>query len=136
MADEVKLVKEISLPISMKCSTSTAIEKGAVLKETSPLTASLSDGDTDFCAGIAAQEILATNSGFVPVYRDGWFIGTAGVAGVTAGQAIITDSSTSGDNRLVNADVNSEQIVGICHQTATSGNTFLFELKPMSVNLA
>jgi hypothetical protein len=136
MADECVLVKETEPATSWNCSTSTAIEKGAVCKATNNMTAVLSDGDNDIFAGIAQSEILSTNSGKVPIYRGGIFRGTAGVAGVTFGKAIITDSATSSANRFVDADVNSENIVGICLQTATSGNEFLFELKPVVVNLA
>ena len=136
MADECVLVKETEPASSWKCSISAGIEKGAVCKATNTMTAVLSDGDTDIVAGITQGEVLSTNSGYVPVYRGGIFRGTAGVAGVTFGKAIITDSSTSSANRLVNADVNSENVVGICLQTATSGNEFLFELRPIVMNLA
>lgn len=136
MADECVLVKETEQPTSWKCSISVGIEKGAVCKATNNMTAVLSDGDTDIVSGIAQSEVLSTNSGFVPIYRGGIFRGTAGVAGVTFGKAIITDSATSSANRLVDADVNSENIVGVCLQTATSGNEFMFELNPIVVNLA
>ncbi|KKM84281.1 hypothetical protein LCGC14_1300810, partial [marine sediment metagenome] len=46
------------------------------------------------------------------------------------------DASTSPANRLVDADVNSEQLVGICLQTAASGARFLYELMPRAVDLA
>ena len=136
MADECVLVKETEVPSSWSCSASTGIEKGAVCKATNNMTAILSDGDTDIVAGIVQSEILSTNSGKVAIYRGGIFRGTAGVAGVTFGKAIITDSSTSSANRLVDADVNSENIVGVCLQTASSGSEFLFELNPIVVNLA
>jgi len=136
MAREATLIKETEAPISFNCSTSTAIEKGAICKMTDNMTAVLADGDTDIIAGIAQSEVLSTNSGKVSIYRGGIFRGYAGAAGVTVGSAIITDVGTGDTNELVDADVNSEQIVGIALETATDGNTFLFELKPMAVNLA
>ena len=127
MADECTCIMETELPVPMTVANATGIEKGSVLKATTSNTAALSDGDTDICAGILQSEKIASDgitSG--SVYKRGMFRGTAGVAGVTAGHAIITDSSTSSANRLVNADVNSENIVGVAIDTATSGNTLLF----------
>lgn len=137
MADECILIEEWGIPTSGTCANGTGIEKGAVLKLADPDTVSTSDGDTDACPGIAAAEKIASNGQTKLAYHTtGKFIGTAGVAGVTAMNAIITDSSTSSANRLVDADVNSENLVGIALETATSGQTFKFILKPMAVNLA
>ena len=137
MADECVLIEEWMPPTSFTVADGTGIEKGAVLKFADPATASTSDGDTDVVAGIAAAEKIASNGQTkLSVHRSGKWKGTAGVAGVTAGMAIITDSSTSSANRLVVADVNSEHIVGFALETATSGETFLFILNPMAVQLA
>ena len=136
MADECVLVKETELPIPFSCSSSTAIEKGSVCKLSNSMTASLSTGDVDSVAGIVQSGVLSTNAGKVSIYRGGIFRGVAGTSGVTAGTAIVTDSSTSGSNRFVSASVGAENLVGIAFETATSGNEFLFELKPVVVNLA
>ena len=138
MSDEHVLKIETDIPVNYTCATGTTIEKGAMCKETDGMVAVLSDGDTDIVAGVVQSEKLAaeTSQDSVAIYRGGWFTAVAGVAGVTFGKAIITDSSTSAANRLVDADVNSENIVGICHETAASGVRFLYELKPMAVNLA
>ena len=138
MSDEHVLKIETDIPVNYTCATGTTIEKGAMCKETDGMVAVLSDGDTDIVAGVVQSEKLAaeTSQDSVAIYRGGWFTAVAGVAGVTFGKAIITDSSTSSANRLVDADVNSENIVGICHETAASGVRFLYELKPMVVNLA
>lgn len=137
MADECTLKVETELPVPMTVANATGIEKGAVLKLTNPNTAALSDGDTDICAGILQSEKIASDGITTgSVYKRGIFEGTAGVAGVTVGLAIITDSATSSANRLVNADVNSENIVGRALGTAASGARFLFELNPFTVNLA
>lgn len=133
MADEAVLLVETDVPVNF--TSSTAIEKGAVCKMTSAMTAATSDGDTDVCAGIAQSEVT-TNDESVAIYQGGIFRCVAGVAGVTVGSAVITDSSTSSANRLVNADVNSENIVGTALSTATSGNTFVLHLNPRGLNLA
>lgn len=137
MALETTLVIETAPPIPFTCADGTGIEKGAVLKLTDPMTAATTTGDTDACAGIAAAEKIASDGNTtIPVYREGIFRGYAGAAGVTVGMAIITDTGTGAANELVNADVNSEHIVGTALETATDGQTFLFELKPFGIQLA
>lgn len=137
MANELVLMIETEVPLTMTCADGTGIEKGAVLKLADPFTASTSDGDTDVVAGVCAVEKIASDGvTSVSVFRGGIFKAVAGVAGVTAGHSVITDSSTSAANRLVNSDVNSENIFGVALETATTGETFLVELKPFHVNLA
>lgn len=137
MADETTLVYETGLPIPFTCADGTGIEKGAVLLLTDLMTAATTTGDTDEVAGIAAEEKIASDGKTkLGVYREGIFKGTAGVAGVVVGMAIITDTGTSSVNRLVVADTNSETIVGIALETAASGETFLFELRPICMQLA
>lgn len=137
MALECELIYETGLPIPFTCAEATGIEKGAVLKLTDPMTAATTTGDTDACAGIAAEEKIASDGKTkIAVYREGIFKGYAGAAGVTAGMGIITDTATGAANELVVADVNSEHLVGIALETATDGETFLFELKPLGLQLA
>lgn len=137
MADECVLIEEWSPPTSGTCADGTGIEKGAVLMRSDPDTVATTTGDTDAVAGICAFEKIASNGQTKCSYwTTGKFRGTAGVAGVTAGMAIITDTATSSANRLVVADVNSEHIVGIALETATNGETFKFILHPMAVQLA
>ena len=137
MADEHDLLVETHLPIDFTKSTSEAVEQGAILKMTNPMTATVGTGDGDICAGVVHTEVtVAEGSASVSIYRGGIFRATAGVAGVTFGEAIQMDASTSPANRLVDADINSEQIVGICLQTATSGDRFVYELMPRAVDLS
>ena len=137
MADEHELVIETHIPITFTKATGDAFEQGAILKMTNPMTAALAAADGDICAGVVHTEITAAEaSASVSIYRGGIFRATAGVAGVTIGEAIQMDANTSPANRLVDADVNSEQIVGICMQTASSGSRFLYELMPRAVDLA
>lgn len=137
MALETTLVFETSKPIPFTCADGTGIEKGAILKIADPFTVSLTAGDTDAIVGIAAEEKIA-NDGKVKigVYISGIFKGYAGAAGVTAGMAIISDTGTGAANELVVADVNSEHIVGRALETATDGETFLFQLNPFAAQLA
>lgn len=137
MANECTLVYETDSPINFTIASATAVEKGAILKLTDPMTVDNTAGDHDVVAGIAAEEHVA-NSGItqIAVYRGGVFKGVAGTAGVTVGCAIDLDSATSAPNKLADAAVNAENIVGTSFETATAGETFFFELKPIVVNLA
>lgn len=137
MALECTLMVETHVPVSKTCAEATGIEKGSITILSDPDTVALTTGDTDPCGGITASEKIGGNGLIsVSVYERGIFKGYAGAAGVTVGHSIITDTATGAANELVNADVNSENIVGRALETATDGQTFLFELKPMSVNLA
>ena len=137
MALECTLIYETHPKIPFTCANGTGIEKGAVLLLSDPMTAATTTGDTDACAGIAAEEKIADDGKTkVSVWTGGIFKGFAGAAGVTAGMAIITDTATGAANELVDADVNSENIVGRALETATDGQSFLFELKPFGIQLA
>ena len=135
MADEHVLKVEIAAPLPFIAASGSAIEKGAACKMTDGAVAILSDGDGDIPAGVVQSEKLSAETA-VSIYRQGWFTAVAGVAGVTFGEAIQTDVGTSSANRLVDADVNTEQIWGICLETAASGVRFLYELGPRAVDLA
>lgn len=137
MALETTLIYETELPIPFTCADGTGIEKGSILQLNDPMTVVITDGDTDPVAGIAAEEKIANDGKTtIGVYRRGIFKGFAGAAGTTAGAAIITDTGTGAANELVNADINSENIVGRALETATDTQSFLFELNPFTVNLA
>jgi hypothetical protein len=137
MALETTLVFETSKPIPFTCADGTGIEKGALLKIADPFTVSLTAGDTDAIVGIAAEEKIASDGKVkIGVYTTGIFKGYAGAAGVTAGMAIISDTGTGAANELVVADINSEHIVGRALETATDGETFLFQLNPFAAQLA
>lgn len=137
MALEAVLIHETEVAVPMTVADGTGIEKGAILKLTDPNTAATTTGDTDACAGIAKTEKIASDGKTkLAVFKRGIFKGFAGAAGVTAGCGIITDSNTGAANELVNADVNSENIVGRALGTAADTESFLFELNPMGLNLA
>lgn len=137
MADEHELMIETEIPINFSKSTSEAVEQGAALRMTDGMVATIATGDGDIPAGVVHTEVTAAEgSPSVSIYRGGYFRATAGVAGVTFGEAIQLDASTSAPNRLVDADVNSEQIWGICLETAAAGVRFMYQLQPMAVDLA
>ena len=137
MALEAVLIHETELPIPMTCADGTGIEKGAVLTLSDPNTVATTTGDTDVCAGIAAEEKVANDGKtMIGVYKRGIFKAFIGAAGVTVGHALITDTATGAANELVSADVNSENIVGRALETATDTQSALIELNPFTVNLA
>lgn len=137
MALETTLVYELEPAVPFTCADGTGIEKGALLTLSDPMTVATTTGDTDAIIGIAASEKIASDGKTtIGVYLRGVFKGYAGAAGVTAGQAIISDTATGAANELVNADVNSEHIVGRALETAADTESFLFLLNPFGVNLA
>lgn len=137
MANEAVLVYETALPVSYICADGTGIEKGSFVKITDPFTVAITAADHDAVIGITAEEKIANDGKTkVAVYLRGVFKGVAGTAGVTVGQAIDMDSSTSAVNKLADCAVNAENIVGRALETAAAGETFLFELNPFNANLA
>lgn len=137
MADEHDLLVETQIPINFLKATGLAVEQGAALKMTNPMTAATPTADGDIGAGVVQTEVTAAEaSASVSIYRGGIFRATAGVAGVTIGEAIQLDATASPVNRLVDADVNSEQLWGTCMETAASGVRFVYELNIRSVDLS
>ena len=137
MADEHELLIETHIPINFTKSTSEAMEQGAALRMTDGMVATIATGDGDIGAGVVHTEVTALEaSPSVSLYRGGVFRATAGVAGVTFGECIQLDANTSAPNRLVDCDVNSEQIWGTCWQTAAAGVRFIYELMPRAVDVA
>ncbi len=131
MANEATLIFETHLPIPMTCSTSTAVEKGTVMKLSDPFTASAQTALNDVVAGICAGEVLSTNSGKVAVYRGGIFKMVISGSG-TAGDPVVTATG----NKVVVATVNQENVLGILLETCTDGESALVELRPTTMQLA
>ena len=130
MANETVLVLETETPISMTCALATGIEKGAILKMTSPMTAVLADGDGDIVAGICAKEHIANTGTTVSVYRGGIFRVLAGAAGITVGLAIDTHASTGATNEVAPSPAGAGHQLGVALETKGDASTFLMELKP------
>lgn len=131
MALEASLLVELEPPVSFTCANATAIAKGAILKIADPNTVSIAGTDNDAVIGIAAEEKIASDGNTqIGVYLRGIFKGTAGAAGVTAGDGVISDASTGDDNELVTADATSANCLGLALETATDLQTFKFYLNP------
>lgn len=138
MSQECTLVVETEAPVPFTCADGTGIEKGAILKLDDPRTAVLADGDEDDVAGIAAAEKIASDGNTtIPVYRGGIFKGTNS-GGVTIGQAVATGAGSGDDNDIITATASAvgSKTLGLSLETATDGQTFLFELKPGCNNTA
>ena len=137
MADECTLVFETALPLPFTCADGTAIAKGAILMWADLATVATTTGDGDAVAGIAAEEkIISDGKVKIAVYTEGIFKGTAGLAGVTVGQGIITDTGTGSANELVVIDAAEDNCVGTALETATDRETFLFKLNPTNRDIA
>ena len=137
MALETTLMVELETPVAFTCADGTGIEKGALLKLSNPATVATTTGDTDAIIGIAAEEKVASDGKTtIAVYLRGIFKGYAGAAGVLVGMGIISDTATGAANELVVADLNSEHIVGTALETATDGQSFMFLLNTVHVQLA
>ena len=134
MANEAVLKVETHLPVNFTCSTTVTIEKGAIVKMTSPMTAVLSDSANQIVAGIVQSEKLAadTTQDSVAVYRGGIFrvtcSGTCPVGGP------VTTGATA--NYVVAATINDENILGIMLEAGTEGQSKLMELRPTTMQLA
>lgn len=136
MASEATLVIETAPPIPYTCADGTGIEKGAILKLTDPMTASLADGDDDLIAGIAAAEKIANDGNTtIPVYREGFFKVLAGTA-ISVGEAVNTHASTGATNEVAVAATNDQNVLGLSMETASDTHTFLMELRPTRMELA
>lgn len=131
MANETTLLIQTGLPIPFTCADGTAIAKGAILRLTDPMTASINGGTDQFIAGIAASEKIASDGTTqIGVYREGIFRGYAS-GSISVGDSVGT--LTGYVNFLasnVNTGLSGSKVVGIALETATNGETFKFELRP------
>ena len=140
MTNEAVLKVETHIPINFTCSTGVTIEKGAICKNTNPMTAVLADGDDDIVAGITQSEKLAaeTSQNSVSIFRGGVFRVTVSSpsGSVSAGAPMITAASTGGTNYVAKAPLNAENIIGTLLEDAADGETKLMELRPTTMQLA
>ena len=134
MTNEAVLKVESHLPVNFTCSTLVTIEKGAIVKMTSPMTAVLSATANQIVAGIVQSEKLAadTTQDSVAVYRGGIFRVTVS-GSVSAGDPVTTGATA---NYVLKATINDENILGIMLEDGTEGQTKLMELRPTTMQLA
>ena len=131
MANEAVLMFEVSVPLPFTVSNTVGIEKGACLTLSDPMTAALATNSTAAFAGIACEEKIASDGRTkLGVYRGGIFKVLASGA-ITVGKAVNFQ-----DNYACEVAVNCEHVAGLALETAANGESFLFELKPLNVNLA
>jgi len=138
MVNEAVLVYELELPIAFTCANGTGIEKGTLLTLSDPHTAAGTTTKEAIIAGIAAQEKIASDGKTkIAVYQRGFFKMTAS-GSIGVGDALISSAGSGGavQNLVEAAGVDAEDIVGISEEAATTGQTFLMRLNPMTVNLA
>lgn len=138
MANEAVLVFETHTPIPFIVTDGNALTKGAVLKFADPMTAAITAGAADICAGIASSDKIASDgTTTLGVFRGGIF--RVYISGsVTAGDGLVTVASypnffktTSG---LSLATVLSgSRVFGIALETGTNGETILMELRPQVI---
>ena len=134
MADEAVLKIETHIPINFTASTTATIEKGAIVKNTNPMTAVLSDGINDIVGGIVQSEKLAaeTTQNSVAVFRGGVFrVNVCGSA--STGDPMVTGART---NSVKVAAINEENVIGYMLEDATDNQTKLMELRPTTMQLA
>ena len=133
MALETTLLVELEPAVSFTCADGAAIVKGAILKIADPNTVSVGGTDDDPIIGIAAETKIANDGNTqIAVYLRGVFKGTAGNAGVTAGNWLNIDSSTGDDNEIVTLGATEKNSLGMALESATDLQTFKFLLSPNS----
>lgn len=134
MANEHEILFELEPAIPFTVANGTGIEKGAVLKGTDPMTAIITSAANDPVVGIARGEKVASDGlTKVAVTRRAIVRGTCS-GSVTMGDPLVTDAVV---NMLKTAPLPSTvsmmHIVGRSLETATTGQTFLYELNPYVV---
>ena len=95
MANEAVLMVETELPVMFKVADGAGIEKGSFLKLTESMTAIITSGGNDKCAGILAEEKIQNDGKLmVPVYLGGIFKVVAG-ASIAVGAALMLDATAN-----------------------------------------
>lgn len=131
---EAVLQIETHIPINFTCSTTVTIEKGAICKMETPMTAVLSSTSNSIVAGIAQSEKLAaeTTQNSVAIFRGGVFRVMCS-ADLSDGDPVITGDIA---NTVMLAAINDENILGVMLEDASAGESKLMELRPTTMQLA
>ncbi len=130
MANEATVVDTPTITSDYTVSSSTIIEKGALLALTDPRTAILSSSAGQPIAGIAANEKTTTNSDVstnLAVHKNGVFLMTASGA-ITVGQWVCSASTgslnyVSGALAIAGA-VSGASVIGYAEETAANNDRF------------
>lgn len=126
MAGEAVLVYELEPPIDFSVADATAIEKGALLEMADPFLVTTANGDADICAGIAAEEKVASDGKTkISVYLRGVF-NMLCEGNVTVGQAIQSGVATGSANAVMVAAAGSvgAKVIGTALESGGDGETF------------
>lgn len=135
MANEHTLVFETAIPIPFTCADAYGIEKGAVLTMQDPMSVSGATTTNGVVGGVATEEKIASDGKVkIGVYRGGIFKATAS-GSITVGDPLVIAGPTA-NNLLQTAATNDEHIFGYALETAANAETFLYELKPTTMQLA
>ena len=137
MTNEAVLIFETGPPIPFTVADA-GIEMGTLLTMSDPMTAAANSTKESIVGGIAASEKIASDENLkLGVYRQGIFKVTAS-GSITVGDALISASGAAGSegNKLETSGTSVEDIVGISLESATDGQTFLMELRPVTINVA
>jgi hypothetical protein len=132
MANEHTLVIQKTLPVPFTVADGTGINKGSLLKATSPRTASQSDGTDDLCAGIAATEKIAsdgrTTLGVIVGPGDEFIAQASGT--ITVGDSVGTISGFSNfvASNANTADLSGFKRLGFALQSVTNGQDVRYRL--------
>ena len=123
------LVFETSKPIPFIVADGASIEKGDFLQLTTPMTASLVDGNDKVACGIAAEEKIANDGKTkIAVYRQGYFRVEVGTTGATAGKDAVCEAK----NELKDYDTLDDEAgkkFGKFLETGTDGQFVMMELQ-------
>lgn len=133
MANEAVLMIETHPTISFTVADA-AMPKGTFCVMSDPFTAAAhATTSGGICAGIAKNEKISGDGKLTHgIYRGGvWKAYASG--NITVGDPVKLGSEA---NFLMAAAVNDENIVGQALETASTGETFLLELNPFSINVA
>ena len=133
MANEAILWFETEIPIPFTVANATGVEKGAYMQLSDPMTAAICSGDADLFAGIASKEKIASDGNTkLGLFRGGYFKGTAS-GNIAVGDPLAVDGS-DGQNLLYSVllteSISGCRVIGTSMETATTLQTFIFELKP------
>lgn len=121
MANEAVLLIETDLPIPFTCSESSGIEKGTLVKLTSPMTVAAATADNDVLIGITAEEKIASDGKTkVGVYTRGVFKMIAGAAGCTVGLPVVASAANTVVDTAAD-DSDAGRVVGRALETAAVG---------------
>lgn len=124
MANELKLMIELEVPVPFTCADATGIEKGTLLMLSDPATVSKVSGSAPVVIGVAAEEKIANDGKTtIGVYMRGIFKAYAG-GSITAGDSLIAENGTN-EVLTGTTGVSGAKSFGVALETATDTESLL-----------